>query len=204
MRAKRSNLRSGLLDRYPNLKFIFEEGNVGYALYLFDRLEAGWEFGEMIYGSPVHLRGPKKRPLEYLEHFHWAVESEDSLIAEVVKRWGAERILFSTDYPHGDTPWPESVQGDEGSAGFVLCRRSGQSAGRQCRAVAASVGAVAYPRYLDDEAPILGDGRWLSESSRGERLAPGRGKRAVGTRPSSVVPPLIPLPFVQRTSACLS
>jgi len=110
LRAKRSNLRSGLLDRYPNLKFIFEEGNVGYALYLFDRLEAGWEFGEMIYGSRVHLRGPKKRPLEYLEHFHWAVESEDSLIAEVVKRWGAERILFSTDYPHGDTPWPESVK----------------------------------------------------------------------------------------------
>ena len=101
---------SGLLDRYPNLKFIFEEGNVGYALYLFDRLEAGWEFGEMIYGARVHLRGPKKRPLEYLEHFHWAVESEDWLIAEVVKRWGAERILFSTDYPHGDTPWPESVK----------------------------------------------------------------------------------------------
>ena len=101
---------SGLLDRYPNLQFIFEEGNVGYALYLFDRLEAGWEFGEMIYGPRVHLRGPKKHPLDYLEHFHWAVESEDSLIAEVVKRWGAERILFSTDYPHGDTPWPESVK----------------------------------------------------------------------------------------------
>jgi len=101
---------SGLLDRYPNLNFIFEEGNVGYALYLFDRLESGWEFGEMIYGSRVHLRGPKQRPLEYLKHFHWAVESEDSLIAEVVKRWGAERILFSTDYPHGDTPWPESVK----------------------------------------------------------------------------------------------
>lgn len=64
----------------------------------------------MLYGSRVHLRGPKKHPLEYLEHFHWAVESEDSPIAEVVKRWGAERILFSTDYPHGDTPWPESVK----------------------------------------------------------------------------------------------
>ena len=73
-------------------------------------LEAGWEFGEMIYGSRVHLRGLKKRPLEYLEHLHWAVASEDSLIAEVVKRWGAERILFSTDYPRGDTLWPESVK----------------------------------------------------------------------------------------------
>ncbi|MCS6927348.1 MAG: amidohydrolase, partial [Candidatus Binatia bacterium] len=58
----------------------------------------------------VHLRGPKKHPLDYLEHFHWAVESEDSLIPEVVKRWGAERILFSTDYPHPDTPWPRSVE----------------------------------------------------------------------------------------------
>lgn len=101
---------SGLLDRYPNLKFIFEEGNVGYALYLFDRLESGWEFGELLFGPRVHLRGPQKRPLDYLEHFHWAVESEDSLIPEAVKRWGAERILFSTDYPHPDTPWPESVK----------------------------------------------------------------------------------------------
>jgi aminocarboxymuconate-semialdehyde decarboxylase len=102
---------SGLLDRFANLRFIFEEGNVGYALYLFDRLEEGWEFGEMIQGPRVHLSGPKKHPLEYLEHFHWAVESEDSLIGEVIKRWGAERILFSSDYPHSDTPWPESVAG---------------------------------------------------------------------------------------------
>jgi predicted TIM-barrel fold metal-dependent hydrolase len=102
---------SGLLDRYPNLRFILEEGNVGYALYLFDRLEEGWEFGEMLFGPRVHLGGPKKHPLEYLHHFHWAVESEDSLIGEVIKRWGAERILFSSDYPHHDTPWPESVAG---------------------------------------------------------------------------------------------
>jgi predicted TIM-barrel fold metal-dependent hydrolase len=102
---------SGLLDRFPNLRFILEEGNVGYALYLFDRLEEGWEFGELLYGPRVHLGGPKKHPLEYLEHFHWAVESEDSLIAEAIKRWGAERILFSSDYPHPDTPWPESVAG---------------------------------------------------------------------------------------------
>ena len=102
---------SGLLDRYPNLRFIFEEGNVGYALYLFDRLEEGWEFGELIHGPRVHLRGPKKHPLDYLDHFHWAVESEDSLIGEAVRRWGAERILFSSDYPHPDSPWPESVKG---------------------------------------------------------------------------------------------
>jgi hypothetical protein len=72
-----------------NLRFILEEGDVGYALYLFDRLEEGWEFGELIHGQRLHLRGPKKHPLDYLEHFHWAVESEDSLIGEAVRRWGA-------------------------------------------------------------------------------------------------------------------
>jgi predicted TIM-barrel fold metal-dependent hydrolase len=59
----------------------------------------------------VHSGGPKKHPLEYLEHFQWAVESEDSLIRQAIKRWGAERILFSSDYPHADSPWPESVAG---------------------------------------------------------------------------------------------
>jgi uncharacterized protein len=28
-----------------------------------------------------------------------------------VRRWGADRILFSSDYPHNDSPWPESVNG---------------------------------------------------------------------------------------------
>jgi predicted TIM-barrel fold metal-dependent hydrolase len=102
---------SGMLDRFPNLRFILEEGNVGYALYLFDRLEEGREFGEMLQGARAHLNGPKKHPLDYLEHFHWAVESEDSLIGETIRRWGAERVLFSSDYPHNDTPWPESVSG---------------------------------------------------------------------------------------------
>jgi predicted TIM-barrel fold metal-dependent hydrolase len=57
------------------------------------------------------LRGPKKHPLDYLEHFYWAVESEDSLIGEAIRRWGADHILFSSDYPHPDSPWPESVNG---------------------------------------------------------------------------------------------
>ncbi len=116
---------SGLLDRYPNLKFIMEEGNVGYALYLFDRLEEGWEFGELIHGQRVHMRGPKKHPLEYLEHFHWEVESEDSLIGEAVKRWGADHILFSSDYPHPDSPWPDSVK--EMREALVSCSEADQT-----------------------------------------------------------------------------
>jgi uncharacterized protein len=32
------------------------------------------------------------------------------LIGEAIKRWGAEHILFSSDYPHPDSPWPESVK----------------------------------------------------------------------------------------------
>jgi hypothetical protein len=31
------------------------------------------------------IDGPKKRPLDYLEHFHWAVESENSLIGDATK-----------------------------------------------------------------------------------------------------------------------
>ena len=128
---------SGLLARFPNLKFILEEGNVGYALYLFDRLEEGWEFGELIHGPRVHLSGPKKHPLEYLEHFHWAVESvesEDSLIGEAIKRWGAERILFSSDYPHSDTPWPESVKGmNEALAGCSEADRAKVLGGNAAR-----------------------------------------------------------------------
>ena len=65
----------------------------------------------MIHGPRVYLGGPKKHPLDYLEHFHWTVESEEPLIGEAIKRWGAERILFSSDSAHSDTPWPESVAG---------------------------------------------------------------------------------------------
>jgi predicted TIM-barrel fold metal-dependent hydrolase len=100
---------SGLLDTFPNLKFIFEEANVGYAIYLFDRLEEGWWFMEQ-FGQGTRIHTTERKPIEYLERFHWGVEPEDSLLREVIRRWGADRILYTSDYPHGDTPWPDSVK----------------------------------------------------------------------------------------------
>ena len=77
------------------------------------------------YGPRVHLGGPKKHPLEYLEHFHWAVESEDSLITEAIKRWGAERILFSR-LPASRHTVARKRRGYEESFERLLNRRSGQ------------------------------------------------------------------------------
>jgi predicted TIM-barrel fold metal-dependent hydrolase len=38
---------------------------------------------------------------------------------------GAERILFSSDYPHRDSPWPESVAGMKKA--LVGCSASDQA-----------------------------------------------------------------------------
>ena len=32
------------------------------------------------------------------------------MLAHVIDLIGADRIVFSTDYPHPDTPWPHAVE----------------------------------------------------------------------------------------------
>ena len=97
---------SGLLDRFPKLKIMFAEGGVSYLPFLEDRLEdtvetfnAPWARDNFaIRGRPANKRSPR----EYFDRFHHVIGLDESLVEFVLERYGIDKFMIGTDYPHPD------------------------------------------------------------------------------------------------------
>jgi predicted TIM-barrel fold metal-dependent hydrolase len=90
-------LLSGVLPRFPELRFISVESGIGFLPFLLEA--ADYAFGQ--------AAASKDRPeLELLpsEYFHRQVYGcwffEERAPARVVAEIGADNICFETDYPH--------------------------------------------------------------------------------------------------------
>ena len=42
--------------------------------------------------------------------FYYAFELEESTLPYVAERIGSDKLLYSSDYPHWDTSWPNTVR----------------------------------------------------------------------------------------------
>ena len=97
---------SGILDRFPKLKILFAEGGVSYLPFLEDRLEDTVETFRAPWARdnyPMRGRPQNKRaPREYLDRFHHVIGLDESLLELVIERYGADKFMIGTDYPHPD------------------------------------------------------------------------------------------------------
>lgn len=106
MMAITTLIYSGLLDRFPNLRILFAEGGVGYLPFLEDRLmdtvetfKSSRAFNNFpIRGRPANKRPPK----EYFEQLHHVIGLDEALMTVVIDRYGADKFMIGTDYPHPD------------------------------------------------------------------------------------------------------
>ena len=97
----------GVLDMYPRLKVGVLETGAGYMSYLMDRLQEVYE-GEIFGGiTPAYDKEVKdlirKPPEEYMDQL-WVcfnVGAERRNVGPQVARFGADRFMVNTDYPHG-------------------------------------------------------------------------------------------------------
>ncbi len=88
----------GVLDAFPKLRVGFLEAGGGFLPYLFDRLD------EVAVEEPEYTHvSIKKLPREYLDQlwFSFNIKTEAASIPFLIERIGAERLLVSSDYPHG-------------------------------------------------------------------------------------------------------
>jgi predicted TIM-barrel fold metal-dependent hydrolase len=98
---------AGVPEKFPKLPIAALEACCGWVPFLMDRLDEEFE-----------LRGSreapllKKKPSEYMssEQFFYAFELEESTVPYVIERVGADKLLYSSDYPHWDTSWPNTVR----------------------------------------------------------------------------------------------
>jgi predicted TIM-barrel fold metal-dependent hydrolase len=95
----------GILERFPNLRVALLEGNCSWAPWLLYRLDEHYEWTGS-YEAP-DLTMP---PSEYFKRNCWvSVEADEEPVPHFISTFGDEKLLFSTDYPHGDSKYPHAV-----------------------------------------------------------------------------------------------
>jgi aminocarboxymuconate-semialdehyde decarboxylase len=94
---------SGVLDRFPALKFGYFEVGIGWIPWLLDRLEMAYD------ARPAARAQTKRRPKDCFNNFYFSLGSEDSTLPDVVKRIGSSRLMIGSDYPHPDGTSPNTI-----------------------------------------------------------------------------------------------
>ena len=95
----------GVFDLFPKLRVgLFESGG-DWMPYLVEKLDDGYRPGSA--ATPKQ----KRTASEVLAdgNFFCAVEADEQHIPYAVECLGEHIWLFSTDYPHQGTPWPDGV-----------------------------------------------------------------------------------------------
>jgi uncharacterized protein len=99
MFAAMSVLCGGVLERFPRLSVVFAEAGSGWVPYWLARLDGHHEHRVMGKQMPIRMR-----PSEYFERQCYVTcEPDDETARFAAEVVGAERLLFSTDYPHFDS-----------------------------------------------------------------------------------------------------
>lgn len=101
---------AGVFDRFPKLRIFWAENNVGWLPYFYEQLDH--EYSVNRFWAERHLGLPrlKRLPSEYLrEHAYWGF-FEDHVGVRLRHEIGVDRILWSTDFPHVVTRWPDSLK----------------------------------------------------------------------------------------------
>jgi uncharacterized protein len=101
---------SGLLDRFPGLKFVSVESGVGWVPFLMEALD--YQLVEIAEGKRFDLK-----PSEYFRrNFYACFWFEERDIADTLRKVGIDNCLFETDYPHPTGLYPiENLEGRLGS-----------------------------------------------------------------------------------------
>ena len=107
-------LMSGIFVRFPNLKVCYAESQIGWIPYVLERcddlyLQQGWTF-------QVPL--PEKPSTFYADHVY-SCFYRDLVGVELLDKIGRKQVLFETDYPHGDTTYPESYKAADEQFGHL-------------------------------------------------------------------------------------
>jgi predicted TIM-barrel fold metal-dependent hydrolase len=93
----------GVCDRHPKLKVAFLECYCGWVSFLLHRMDNAMEKGRFPTAG-------KLKPSEYFKRQCWISTEHEKELPMIISLMGDDRIVFSTDYPHGDSDFPRAVE----------------------------------------------------------------------------------------------
>ncbi|HTH99129.1 MAG TPA: amidohydrolase family protein [Stellaceae bacterium] len=95
-RAMASLIYEGTFERHPGLEIVISHAG-GFLPTYIARLDRNAT------AHPPSMRNLRRKPSEYLRHFHFDTVTYDPLVCDIVAaRVGVDRLVFGSDYPFGD------------------------------------------------------------------------------------------------------
>jgi predicted TIM-barrel fold metal-dependent hydrolase len=96
---------SGVLQRNPNLKLVYSEGQIGWIPFFLERADDIWETHR---GWSLDLDAVPEPPSTYYYRQVYGCFFKDFHGVESIGRVGVDNVTFETDYPHADSTWPDT------------------------------------------------------------------------------------------------
>jgi predicted TIM-barrel fold metal-dependent hydrolase len=147
MLALGSFVGGGVLERHPRLKVAFLEANCSWLPWLLWRLDEGYEREGDIFMQDLTMA-----PSDYFKrHCFISIEPDETPARHTIEDFGCEQLVFSTDYPHGDSRYPNAVDSflklplSDADKQKILWDNCARFYG-----IAASANPVTFERYSND------------------------------------------------------
>lgn len=108
-RTLASMIFGGVFLRFPRLKVVSAENDAGWAAYFIQRMD--YLFHKRVNymrSSPIRDKG--LLPSDYFKRNAYLTFMDDRSGIFIRELIGVERLMWSSDYPHNDSTWPDSQQ----------------------------------------------------------------------------------------------
>ena len=109
-------IASGVMERFPRLKFISAENDICWAAHYLERFDHYFNTHRHWSGAGGTLT---MRPSEYFHRQVLLTFIRDKPGVELRHYIGVDNIMWSSDYPHPESTWPESQKSIEWQMGSI-------------------------------------------------------------------------------------
>ena len=96
------------LHRYPTMKIALSESGIGWIPYLLERADYSNEQHNAWTRSHTYFNGMK--PSEVFHRHFASCFIDDAYGLRNIDLIGEDAVMYEVDYPHSDTPWPNSPE----------------------------------------------------------------------------------------------
>ena len=94
---------SGVLERYPKLKIVSVENEIGWMPFWLGQCDKSFRRHRHAESLPIN-----KAPSEYFNQQIFATFFNDHVGGHLFSWWGCDNCMWSNDYPHQNSTWPNS------------------------------------------------------------------------------------------------
>ena len=105
---------SGVLERFPRLRLVLVEGEVGWIPFTLQQWDYYYHRFKRVRKQPTI-----RQPSDYFYRQISATFFNDPVGGQLFSWWGTDSCLWSNDYPHGNSPWPHSMEVLERNLGHL-------------------------------------------------------------------------------------